>query len=235
MKNNTFCWLVIQYLDSESSKSHDSFRNSEWGPEAANAMCKEVRGFPFPGGKDNDMTIGDLIDNTPLISKVMLEEKVFDTWYSGRTVLIGDACHKAHPASGSGAMNAMQDALALANWISVLDSKESKEMSQIFKEYKAERYPIAKASFAQGRTLSRVTEKGPKARITRYATKKMPTWLWDILIKRMLESRPQVSFLPLIEDKGTVPPKYQPSLHKTLAIRKAREAVEARLATVTVS
>lgn len=54
-------------------------------------MCKEVRDFAIPGG-DGSLTMADLIDNTPkhLISKVMLEEKVFDTWYYGRTVLIGD-------------------------------------------------------------------------------------------------------------------------------------------------
>ncbi|KAF9901068.1 hypothetical protein BX616_002389 [Lobosporangium transversale] len=216
VKDNVYCWGVTQYLDSESSKSHDSFRNSEWGPEAAIAMCQEVRDFPVPGGKNNDMTIGDLIDNTPLISKVMLEEKI-------------------HPASGAGAMNAMQDAVALANWISVLDSTAIDEMTKAFKEYKAERYPVAKASFAQGRMLSRVTEKDLKARITRYITKNMPTWLGNILTKRMLESRPQVSFLPLIKDKGAAPPKYQPSLHKTLAIRKARESAKARQATAAIA
>ncbi|KAF9899082.1 hypothetical protein BX616_003293 [Lobosporangium transversale] len=218
-KGNVFCWAVTQYLDSESSKSHDNFRNSEWGPEAANVMCQEVQDLPVPGGKSNNMTIGDLIDNTPFVSKVMLEEKVFDTWYSGRTVLIGDA-------SGAGAMNAIQDAVALANWISVLDLTAVDEITKAFKEYKAERYPVAKTAFSQGRTLSRVTEKGIAAKITRYISKNPPAWLWNILIKRMVESRPQVSFLPLVEDKGTVPPKYQPSLQKTLAIRKTREAAE---------
>ncbi|KAF9896528.1 hypothetical protein BX616_007278, partial [Lobosporangium transversale] len=90
VKDNIYCWGVILYLDKESSKENDSFRNSEWGPEAAESMCKDVRDFPLPGGANNDLTIGDLIDNTPLVSKVMLEEKVFDTWYAGRTVLLGD-------------------------------------------------------------------------------------------------------------------------------------------------
>jgi hypothetical protein len=85
--------MVVLYLDKRSSKEHDSFRNSEWGPEAAEAMCKEVRHFKVPGGNDGKtLTLGDYIDRTPkgLISKVMLEEKVFDTWYGGRTVLLGD-------------------------------------------------------------------------------------------------------------------------------------------------
>ncbi|KAF9897834.1 hypothetical protein BX616_004911, partial [Lobosporangium transversale] len=136
-----------------------------------------------------------------------------------------------HPTGGTGAINAIQDAVALANWISVLDSTAVKEMTKAFKEYKAERYPVAKASFAQARALSRVTERGLVARITRYVSKNMPAWLWNILIRSMIESRPQVSFLPLVEDEGTVPPKYQPSLQKTLAIRKAREAAEGKMST----
>ncbi|KAG0330709.1 hypothetical protein BG000_011555 [Podila horticola] len=44
----------INFLDKESAKNNDSFRNSEWGPEAAEAMCKEVRDFKLPGGKDEN-------------------------------------------------------------------------------------------------------------------------------------------------------------------------------------
>ncbi len=81
--------MVLQHLDEVSSKESDTFRNTEWGPEAAETMCKQVRDFPVPR---NGMTLGDLIDNTPkeYISKVMLEEKLFDTWYGGRMVLLGD-------------------------------------------------------------------------------------------------------------------------------------------------
>lgn len=85
--------MVIRFLDKESSKDDQSFRIDEWGPEATEAMCKEVRTFKVPGGKDDKvLTIGDYIDRTPkdLISKVMLEEKVYETWYSGRAVLLGD-------------------------------------------------------------------------------------------------------------------------------------------------
>lgn len=65
----------------------------EWGPAAAEAMCNEVRHFRVPGGKDGKgLTLGDYFDKSPkeYIAKVMLEEIVFDTWYGGRTVLIGD-------------------------------------------------------------------------------------------------------------------------------------------------
>ncbi|KAF9016910.1 hypothetical protein BGZ52_005512, partial [Haplosporangium bisporale] len=39
---NTICWIVVQFLGNKSAKKNDPFRNSEWGPEAAEAMCKKV-------------------------------------------------------------------------------------------------------------------------------------------------------------------------------------------------
>lgn len=72
---------------------NDSFRCSEWGPEAAEALAREVRSFKVPGGKEGkSLTLGDYIDRTPkhLMSKVMLEDIVFKTWFGGRTVLMGD-------------------------------------------------------------------------------------------------------------------------------------------------
>lgn len=86
------CWGAILFLDEETSKENDAFRNSEWGPEAAAAMCEQVKDFPVISGGDKILTLQDLIDRSPkeLISKVMLEEKVFKTWFNCRTVLIGD-------------------------------------------------------------------------------------------------------------------------------------------------
>ena len=84
--------MVFKFLNKETSKEHDVLRDTNWGPEEAMAMSKEVRDFLVPIGGGKLKTMGDLIDRTPtdLISKVVLEEKVFKTWYSGRTVLIGD-------------------------------------------------------------------------------------------------------------------------------------------------
>ncbi|KAF9957460.1 hypothetical protein BGZ70_009501 [Mortierella alpina] len=83
-RQNTLCWMVIQHLDRTSARSNDSFRNSEWGPESAQLMCEEVKGFPLPNYPG--LTIADLIKETDqkLISKVMLEEKLFETCYTPR-------------------------------------------------------------------------------------------------------------------------------------------------------
>ncbi|KAG0030886.1 hypothetical protein BGZ82_007224 [Podila clonocystis] len=132
-----------EFLDKNSAKENNSFRNSEWGPEAAEAMCRQVRHFKVPGGKEGQvLTMGDLIDRTPknLISKVMLEEKVFKTWFGGRTVLLGDGKSFAsvrllNAAAGVGAITAMHDAVALAKWIATLQTKDRDELNVIFKEY----------------------------------------------------------------------------------------------------
>ncbi|KAG0093824.1 hypothetical protein BGZ93_007721, partial [Podila epicladia] len=38
---NTFCFNVVLHLDDKTAKANDSSRNSEWGPEAAESMCKD--------------------------------------------------------------------------------------------------------------------------------------------------------------------------------------------------
>ncbi|KAG0018550.1 hypothetical protein BGZ81_010186 [Podila clonocystis] len=190
-------------------------------------MCKEVRHFKLPIGKDGaKVTIGDLIDRTPkdLISKVMLEEKVFDTWFDRRTVLLGDACHKLNPAAGAGALSAIQDAVTLANWICALQTKEVPELEMAFKEYKAERFPVIKEAFATSQLFKSMGAKNFNAKIARLFFKYMPPWLMRQVIIKACRARPQVSFLPLIKDLGTVKPAKQPSLDKTLAIIEKRMA-----------
>jgi hypothetical protein len=88
--------MVIHFMDKDSVKRNDPFHNSEWGAEDADALAREVRPFMVPGGKDGkQLTLGEYIERTPReqMSKVTLEEIVFETWYGGRTVLLGDcAC-----------------------------------------------------------------------------------------------------------------------------------------------
>ncbi|KAF9117682.1 hypothetical protein BG015_006895, partial [Linnemannia schmuckeri] len=106
------------------------------------AMCEEVKDFPIVSGGDKKLTLGDMFawSDKDLISKVMLEEKVFKTWYNCRTVLLGDACHKMSPSGGAGASNAMHDAIALANRINGLPFHPiASEIEAAFKEYQDER------------------------------------------------------------------------------------------------
>ncbi|KAF9416472.1 hypothetical protein BGZ94_010212 [Podila epigama] len=227
-KQNTACWMVIQFLNKDTEKDNDAFRNSEWGWEAAEAMAKEVKEFKIPGLRNGKpMTLGDYVDNTPLeqMAKVMLEEIVFDTWHNGRAVLIGDACHKMNPTGGVGAAHAIHDAVALANWITTLRKPTVKELDKVFKEYCAERYPVAKAAYASSQLFRRNFGKNMTSAMTRAMLKRMPFWMYRLISKKMLSARNQVSFLPLVKDTGKGKPRYQPSLQKTLKILKEQEGL----------
>ncbi|KAG0337102.1 hypothetical protein BG000_005832 [Podila horticola] len=206
-KQNTVCWMVIHFLDKDSSKRNDSFRNSEWGPEAAEALAREVRPFKVAGGKDGKvLTLGDYIDRTPthLMSKVMLEEFVFDT------------C----PAGGAGAVLAIHGAVTLANWFSTLQLATDEDLNKIFEEYRTERYPVAKEAFVTSQMSIRNLGKNMTASFVRGMIKRLPRWLWRRIVIRMMAARHQASFLPLVEDNAKSKPLYQRSLHKTLVIHK---------------
>ncbi|KAF9276230.1 hypothetical protein BGZ74_003716 [Mortierella antarctica] len=238
---NTLCWVVIKFLDKESSKQNDSFRCSEWGPEAAEAMAKEVRHFKVPGGKDAKvLTLGDYIDKTPkhLISKVMLEEIVFDTWFSGRTVLMGDACHKMNPSGGSGAITAIHDAVTLANWISTLRSGTVNGIEKVFKEYRDERHPVAKKAYEASQMFHRTFGNCFVSVVVRGLMKRLPHWLWRRIILKMFSAKLQASFLPLVEDNAPVRSSYQASLQKTLPILKKfqeESAIQGTLSSVPIA
>lgn len=90
--NNVMCWSVMHYLRKGTTSTTDkNLRRLGWGEEAAEAMASDLRDFPIPGG-NGALTLADLIDATPKnqMTKVMLEEKIFDTWHHGRAVLMGD-------------------------------------------------------------------------------------------------------------------------------------------------
>lgn len=59
------------------------------------------------------------------------------------------------PAGGVGAVIAMHDAVALANWLSTLRLADDKGIDKVFKEYRAERYPVAKEAFETSRMFIR--------------------------------------------------------------------------------
>ncbi|OAQ24620.1 FAD/NAD(P)-binding domain-containing protein [Linnemannia elongata AG-77] len=232
-KQNTLCFMVLEHLSSKTSKAAQEQRfrntdNSEWGPHAAQAMCDETRDYSisFGGGKK---TLGDIYDKTPKerIVKVMLEEKVFKTWSSGRTVLLGDACHKVNPAAGVGAITAMHDAIALANLIYALPANTSEEITKTFKEYHAERYPPAMEAYNNSLLMSKLLKGGIAGAIAWFLKNNMPNWLWRLAVKGLVMNRLQAGFLKPVEDKGTVPPNISPSTEKARALYNKRMGVAA--------
>ncbi|KAF9415806.1 hypothetical protein BGZ94_010394 [Podila epigama] len=225
-KKNTVCWMVIQFLNKDTYKDNDTFRTSEWGPEAAEAFANEVKSFKVPGLRNGQpMTLGDYVDRTPLnnISKVMLEEIVFKTWHSRRAVLIGDACHKMNPSGALGAAHAMLDAVTLANWLSTLNDPTVEQMDTVFRHYRNERHPVAKDAFVSSQKFRMTLGKDLPSKMTRTFMRRMPLWMWRMMYKKIISVRHQASFLPLVEENAKVKASYQPSLHQTLQIHKEND------------
>ncbi|KAF9931286.1 hypothetical protein FBU30_010515 [Linnemannia zychae] len=214
--NKTVCWPIVRFLDEETSKQNDSFRNSEWGPEAAEAMCEEVRDVPIIAGGDKKLTLGQLIDWSPkeYISKVMLEEKIFQTWGSCRTVLLGDACHKFNPSGGAGATNAIHDAIILANYIEALpDHPVAEEIEKAFQAYREDRIYWVEAASEQSRLFRDMVDKGIKAWIVRLILKYAPAVAMKARNDKAAMYKPQAAFLPRDEVDPIVKAMHQPSLH----------------------
>ncbi|KAG0354189.1 hypothetical protein BG005_006686 [Podila minutissima] len=63
------------------------------------------------------------------------------------TVLGDSTMCTMSPIGGVGGATAIHDAVTLANWLSTLRSSDEKEIENVFKKYRAERYPVAKAAF----------------------------------------------------------------------------------------
>ncbi|KAG9319573.1 hypothetical protein KVV02_001758 [Mortierella alpina] len=164
----------------------------------------------------------DFAPSSPLDPNKFPELKDEVCHYSN--IVADDRPYSIHPAGSRGAIGAIQDAICLANWINVIPSTSLEDMEKMFKEYQSERLPSVKADFAFGQRMAHVSARNFKAKIVRYMAKNMPDWLWTFSHTKNVANRPQVAFLPLVQDEGTVKPQYQPSLHKTLQIIRARDA-----------
>ncbi|KAG0000468.1 hypothetical protein BGZ79_005913 [Entomortierella chlamydospora] len=222
MPGNRICWGVT--LQVESAASTDvRFRNSDWGPEADDSIMHRVY--------ENKTAIGgivwDLIENTPKseVSKIFLEEKLFETWYDGRTVLIGDACHKFLPTAGQGAVNAMQDAVILANCIYEMGEVTPDNIAVAFKEYYNERYEPVKRMMAKSKFMA-ILQYGQASLLNFFTWKERAirhvVFNWvpkSIQMKQFLKDamyRPQASFLEYVENRGTTPVLPQKSSQRYL-------------------
>ncbi|KAG0279072.1 hypothetical protein BGZ95_002378 [Linnemannia exigua] len=231
---NTISYMIIFHLSKITNKTEleqnagTSEHHIEWGPHSAKAMCDETGSFPVSLGGDCKMTLADLYDRSSedVISKVMLEEKVFKTWHSKRMVLMGDACHKLHPSGGQGAVTAMHDAIALANLLYSIPTASPRAISRMFTEYHAERYPAAIESFKNSQQGARVLEKGPVGALALYVSTHAPLWLWKSILEKSLRHRPTIGFLDPIERKGTTVPVVSASTAKARALFEKRQQTQ---------
>ncbi|KAG0221782.1 hypothetical protein BGX31_009565 [Mortierella sp. GBA43] len=189
---NQICWAVAQYTTDADLAKTRQFRNSHWEPLSNEDMYKAFEDMSCPWGG----TMGDIMKHTPKdrISKLYPEAKLFKTWYHGRTVLMGD-----------GAINAMQDAVVLANCIYNLKDISRSSITAAFQEYYRQRYTLLDAQIKHGQMMNSVL--GGKTlvqRITRHLVfNYIPQWVQDRQFVKAWEYRPQLAWLPLVPNRGT--------------------------------
>ncbi|KAF9124510.1 hypothetical protein BGW39_008136 [Mortierella sp. 14UC] len=219
MPDNSICWTVIEHLYLETNRTKIATNNAEWGSGSIEAMIRRAKDFPIPNGGTNSsptLTLADLINETPkeLISQVALEGKFFETWHSGRTVLIGDACHKLYPSAAQGANAAIQDAIVLGNHLyAIRDNATSETITHAFEQYRQERFAPARQAYDTSERFRQLFRKRWINGIIRSMIRYIPQMVWNRIFDKVYSNRPQVAFLPLVEDRGTVKAFSQKSLH----------------------
>ncbi|KAF9124769.1 hypothetical protein BGW39_007924 [Mortierella sp. 14UC] len=200
---NSIAWMVTEDLRKNSTAADRNFAFSEWDPDLARIMCDKVRHLPCPYGG----TLGDLLDETPneVISKVMLEDKYFTTWYHKRTVLLGDACHKMLPFGGQGATVAIQSAVLLANLLFDIRNTSEKEITRVFKEYFDARSGPGKMSVKSSHETGTLMHmRGPGGKLFRHVGFNWtPKWALKRGMDAYNKQKVQVSYLPFVKLRGT--------------------------------
>ncbi|KAG0093805.1 hypothetical protein BGZ92_001550 [Podila epicladia] len=187
--SNRVCWSVKKQLDTRAA-DEESFRSSEWGPEVNEALIREVSNFKTIHGD-----LGSLIGQTPKdkISRVFLEDKMFETWYHGRVVLIGD-----------GAISAFQDAAILANCLYDMTSTDRAGITAAFKDYREQRYDHVKGQYDRSKVNAKIMYGQT------WSDKLLRKIIFTFLPRSMMAKglvkegayRPQVTFLPRIPNRG---------------------------------
>ncbi|KAG9070433.1 hypothetical protein KI688_007969 [Linnemannia hyalina] len=199
---NKICWCVVIQMGIVDV-ADEQFKSSDWVPQENKKMMDAIRHFKTPYG-----IIGDLFDVTPIdrVSKVYFEDQLFETWNHGRTVLIGDAAHKLLPSSGAGAVNAMQDAVLLANHLYDIRPTTFNNITQALSDYKDERYEAIKDQYPQSYIAAKLIYGHTLwERILRQV---VFNWLpTSMQMKQLLKDtayRPQANFLPQAPKRGTM-------------------------------
>ncbi|KAF9088614.1 hypothetical protein BGX23_007235 [Mortierella sp. AD031] len=198
---NKVCWNVVVQLELAPEEAEDA-KNSDWSPASNQRLLERIRHFKTPYG-----TLGTIFDATPMdrISKVYFEDKLFKTWNHDRVVLIGDAAHKLLPSTGAGAVNAMQDAVVLSNYLYDIVNPSFENIKATLDEYREERFPYIESQYAASQFSAKLqfghtwTE-----RILRHVIFKwMPS---SVMQKQIIQSsayRPQANFLPQVPHRGS--------------------------------
>ncbi|KAG0019882.1 hypothetical protein BGZ81_009547 [Podila clonocystis] len=197
--NNSIVWSVVGPVTHSGKALDGNFGQSEWGVEMAEALMSRCRDIKSPYGG----VLGDLFDRTPksTICKYMIEEKLFSTWFFGRTCLMGDACHKLTTYAGLAGESAIADAACLASMITHLPTDLTSDMiTRAFECYREQRYSQVKIAMYWSREFGRtIVRKGRVSDFVRRVFCKIPKWAQHSLIHKIYYPKiHNVSFLPRV-------------------------------------
>ncbi|KAF9160602.1 hypothetical protein DFQ26_005365 [Actinomortierella ambigua] len=221
VEDNRLSWIIGHKLEDKDYRKQETFKSSEWGPEAAEEICSKVRHLNCPVSG----SIDEIINSTKpsLRSRVFLEEKLFKTWTSGRVVLLGD-----------GAMQAMFDAVSIANHLSELEHSTVEAISTCFQAYYDERKKSAKDAVHGSRQVSTIlSSHGWAVDVARKVSLSyVPDWLVRLIRDKTSSVRPQAIFLQRVPDRGSVrakPTRVSVRALEFCRIRRQRAAAAAAL------
>ncbi|KAF9348360.1 hypothetical protein BGX34_002523 [Mortierella sp. NVP85] len=154
---------------------------------------------PFGG------TVGDLIDATSkkMICTAVVEEKFYHTWHFGRTLLLGDACHKLLPSSGHGTTQGILDAISLASLLADLPSNTPTDIDALFRLQYERRGPAAKAAVMASENQELLFNRKLSGKILRKLSSNwMSDWINTKLSDRLFDARPTLPFLKPVPERG---------------------------------
>ncbi|KAG0050431.1 hypothetical protein BGZ83_004807 [Gryganskiella cystojenkinii] len=192
-----------------SSSSNTKIAN-DWSVPAVDfeKTYKELLEGQCPLGQG---TVRDFLKTTPRdrISGVDIQERLYKTWYSGRIVLVGDAAHQNLVVGGQGAIQCLLDGVCLVNLLYDMEYNTPDEISRAFKKYHARRSVVAKSSIGEASNVDKVFHgQGFMAGMMRKVLFNT-VWSFNRTNDKFNCNRPQLSFLPFIEDRGASKPAKQ--------------------------
>ncbi|KAF9117196.1 hypothetical protein BGX27_000045 [Mortierella sp. AM989] len=195
---------VLQLYESNTLDLKELPNDRVWGKLDEKFTIEDsIREQPTPFG----CTLGDIIEVTSkkMISTVVVEEKFYHIWHLGRTVLMGDACHKLLPSSGHGATQGILDAISLASLLAELPSNSLNDIDALFRVQYERRGPSAKAAVISSQQQDQLlfNRKLSGKIIRKMASSWLTGWMIVKMGDRIFETRPMLPFLKSIPDRGT--------------------------------
>ncbi|KAF9971832.1 hypothetical protein BGZ73_005125 [Actinomortierella ambigua] len=215
---NKIAWDITREVDVAEIRQGEASKAYTWRHDEIEDLWDAVKEVGCPlGGHMKDLIENTLIDE---VSTLMIEDRYYETWYSGRVVLGFNM-----PVS-----DVMVDGVTLVNLLFGLKSNTTESLTSIFKAYVDKRSTQARTSVEQCTQMRQVfLGKGRGAQLKRsMILHYMPDKVRMTLHDKRFHDRPQWTFLPGVPDQGTARPLTEPNLANSGTIlRRLRRNTQA--------